>query len=82
MFFTNYFFYIDIVSTLTHPARSSSRVVSSSQGFQTGFHPVFFQKGLYIQFLRLMDGWIDVWVDGWMVMVRLYMDGWMDGWIV
>ena len=19
------------------------------------------------------------WVDGWMVMVRLYMDGWMDG---
>ena len=40
---------------------------------------MFFQKGLYIQFLRLMDGWIDVWVDGWMVMVRLYMDGWMDG---
>ena len=40
---------------------------------------MFFQKGLYIQFLRLMDGWIDVWVDGWMVMVTLYMDGWMDG---
>ena len=40
---------------------------------------MFFQKGLYIQFLRLMDGWIDVWVDGWMVMAGyIWMDGWMD----
>ena len=39
---------------------------------------MFFQKGLYIQFLRLMDGWIDVWVDGDGQAIYGWMDGWMD----
>ena len=58
------FFYIDIVSTLKHPARSSSRVVFVQPGFQQMCErcPVgFFQKGQYIQFRQLVDGWMDGW---------------------
>ena len=78
MFFINIFFYIDIVSTLKHPARSSSRVVFVQPGFQQRCErcPVgFFQKGLYIQFRRLVDEWTDgegQWVRG-----QIYV--WMDG---